>query len=906
MNLDYIQRKLQEIQQLRSSLIQEINGKVSLEKKGAFRREIRRIADLKVAAIMDEFTYQSFAPEFEILQLTPSNWENELQTFKPDFFFLESAWRGKDGLWNTKVAHLSEELIGIINYCKYNNIPVVFWNKEDPVHFDTFIATAKYADFVFTTDIDCIKRYKTILNHDRVYLLPFAAQTRIHNPIEKYQREDKFCFAGAYYKRYPERIRDLETFIDTINDVSEVVIYDRNYHIQDPNYSFPKEYKQYIKGALKPEEIDKAYKGYRFNINMNSVKQSQSMCARRVFELLASNTVTVSNYSLAIRNILGDLVVCTDDRKRLKSQISMLKTDDEYYLKFRLAGLRKALTDHTYNNRVHYLVNKVFGTNLKRDWGKVAVIASVESESDFARVKELYQRQSYRNTKLFVLSKTNLDIAQYADLIQGPTEEWVGHLQDSFDFIAFFSSRDYYGPNYIYDLMMTREYVDADLITKDVYFENDAGKIAKKQNGVVYQWIDEAKLRKSILKCGVVDNNVLLEYLQSFEECTIKGRCFSIDEYNYCMNYAGVECSAVDDLKISDIGVPIEKLYSKAEQISASRINLNYKILNAEKINELLPEAKKVEKRLVDNRLYLNVDIGEGHNYLYFKRDFDVNDLADGSKLNLYFDTEIVSPSCKANIAVITLDREKRRINGYVYTCNKNISMELDEGTRYIRLAIRVAGIGTVKLKELIFGNISLDSGCHINKSNVLLITDNYPAYDDLYRYAFIHSRLVEYKRLGKTVDVFKFNERYPKSHSEFGGIDVYTGHNIELINVLAYGEYDTILIHFLSESIWDAIKSSVTGKRIIVWIHGSEIQPWWRREYNYKSNIELERAKKESEKRLNFWREIFDLAINSNDYDMHFVFVSKYFAHEVFEDIKIELPSEKYSIIHNYINLNP
>ena len=84
-------------------------------------------------------------------------------------------------------------------------MPVVFWSKEDPVHFGVFLKVAQAADFVFTTDADCVGLYKTCVGHDRVYYLPFAAQPKIHNPLEEYERQNKFCFAGSFYVRYQER-----------------------------------------------------------------------------------------------------------------------------------------------------------------------------------------------------------------------------------------------------------------------------------------------------------------------------------------------------------------------------------------------------------------------------------------------------------------------------------------------------------------------------------------------------------------------------------------------------------------------------------------------------------------------------------------------------------------------------
>lgn len=143
----------------------------------------------------------------------PDNWHAELEAFQPEVLFIESAWRGKDELWGSKVGHCSQELQSIVAWCRDRHIPTMFWNKEDPVHFETFLTTAQLFDFVFTTDMDCIHRYKAALGHEHVYFLPFACQPAVHNPIEKYERKDAFCFAGAYYVRYPERTRDLESFV---------------------------------------------------------------------------------------------------------------------------------------------------------------------------------------------------------------------------------------------------------------------------------------------------------------------------------------------------------------------------------------------------------------------------------------------------------------------------------------------------------------------------------------------------------------------------------------------------------------------------------------------------------------------------------------------------------------------
>ena len=164
----------------------------------------------RVAAITDDFTRHGLSPECKWLDLTPATWEVDIRKFSPDVLFVESAWRGKSGAWHNTVPHIPQAMRDILAYCRDHGIPTLFWNKEDPVHFDTFLRAAAEFDHVFTTDIDCIPRYRVALGHNRVHFMPFACQPKVHNPCETRIRRDGLAFAGGYYTRYKERMRDLE------------------------------------------------------------------------------------------------------------------------------------------------------------------------------------------------------------------------------------------------------------------------------------------------------------------------------------------------------------------------------------------------------------------------------------------------------------------------------------------------------------------------------------------------------------------------------------------------------------------------------------------------------------------------------------------------------------------------
>ena len=62
-----------------------------------------------------------------------------------------------------------------------------------------FLYIAKECDYIFTTDCDCIEKYIKDTGNANVFLLPFAINPHIHNPIgfETHMR-DEVIFAGTW------------------------------------------------------------------------------------------------------------------------------------------------------------------------------------------------------------------------------------------------------------------------------------------------------------------------------------------------------------------------------------------------------------------------------------------------------------------------------------------------------------------------------------------------------------------------------------------------------------------------------------------------------------------------------------------------------------------------------------
>lgn len=884
----------------------------------------------KIACIMDDFTYQSYAPEADFYQLTPENWEAELNICQPDMLFVESAWRGKDELWGRKVGHKSQEVQGIVNWCNENDVPTMFWNKEDPVHFETFLNTAKLFDNVFTTDLDCIHRYKGALGHNNVYFLPFACQPKLTNPIETYERKNAFCFAGAYYVRYPDRTKDLETFVEEFPKFRPLEIYDRNYGKDDPNYQFPDNYQPYIVGTLPFSEIDKAYKGYRYAINLNSIKQSQTMFARRVYELLGSNTITVSNFSRGIRLMFGELVLTSDSGAEIVNRLESMESNGLDADKFRLAGLRKVLSEHTYQARLDYILSKVLDRSHRHPLAGYTVISKVGSDRDVEITLENFNRQNHKDKHLVLIVDNDYSLGQARMVATNRGEpngaeyhslQSLGNgdletIAKSGTWIAAFSANDYYGPNYLLDLALATRFSDAPVIGKAAFYQANTVEPELQNADCAYKEGSTIPVRSgAIAPRG--QTAALKLWVEGIETAMLAGESTqSIDPFNYARNlFANDEVQAqraavqstVDDVKF-DEGIPLEELIELAENTQPKgATEEQIPSYSAGQLDEIFsnPGSETVHTKLTDDGIVVTSSLSDGkHEYIYLKSGNEVPldellaEVEDKSRLPLHLE---MTPGLNLSLVAIFFDADGNRLYHNIVPANKNSETEIHKGAEKVRFGYRVYQSGQSTIKKLMIGKKDLSPETVLGRSDVLLVTNHYPSYDDLYRNGFVHTRVKAYQERGVDVDVFRFRKDQPVSWHEFQKIDVITGSNIALHRMLASGTYRHVLVHFLDPNMWDVLKRFIGDVKVTVWIHGAEIQPWWRREYNYKTEEELAKAKKLSAARLEFWQRVLDPMPEN----LKLIFVSQYFANEVMEDLKLDLPKDKYAIIHNPVDVD-
>lgn len=420
---------------------------------------IKYIDEIKVAFISDQFTYDSFKYEFEIIELSPDNWLNKFEEEKPDLFFCESTWHGyfngENGVWAGKIEKINGEcenreiLFEILNYCKANNIPTIFWNKEDPVYYNQegrfFTDTASKFDYIFTSAEEVVDEYKKDYNRDNVHTLMFAGQPMLFNPINNSnERESNVIFAGSYYKDHEERAKIMDLIFDKIIEQDiELKIYDRTYYQDIPHIGYPEKYKKYTLPPIDYKDTSEIYKKSKWAININTITQSDTMFARRVFELALSNTNIISNYSKGMRNIF-------------KNNLFIIEEDEfpdlnENYEDKRLDNLYTVLKYHTYYERWKYILDTI-NFPYKEKTNDIEIIFKVNGE-DISDAENKFNKINYPQKKLVLISDNDLktEYETYSDINAA-----LGDIKSEYYIIANDSLDD----DFIEKAMLHYKYLD--------------------------------------------------------------------------------------------------------------------------------------------------------------------------------------------------------------------------------------------------------------------------------------------------------------------------------------------------------------------------------------------------------------------------------------------------------------
>lgn len=399
----------------------------------------------RIGIISDEYFFNSIKDSAEFKYITKNNWKETIEK-GIDLLFFETPWTGINDEWigiawpgSNKA---KEILFEIIKQCNSKGVPTIFYSKEDPPDFYTFLGLAKLFDFVFTTCEECVDKYKHILNHKNVFALPFCFNPIYNNPIgiSKDKQLDKVLFAGSWYSDFNERCLDQRMIFDGVmlSEEERLFIIDRNYSDAKPSL-FPKKYHRFIYPGIQHNILQKLHKLFRWAINVNSIKDSKTMFANRTFELSANGNLVISNYSLGVNNILPNIFIAPN-KEIIPFLLDSLTLDEKYELQ--IASVRSVMSSHTCFHRIEEFLDPI---GMSKPIKNASVLVVLEHDTC---LKD-FERQTYKH-KHFIMAR-DLQTTEVSD----------------YDIITWFSNKYSYSLFYIEDLCNAFKYTSASYVTKN-------------------------------------------------------------------------------------------------------------------------------------------------------------------------------------------------------------------------------------------------------------------------------------------------------------------------------------------------------------------------------------------------------------------------------------------------------
>lgn len=845
---------------------------------------------LRLALISDRFTADSLAMECPTVHIHPERWLEQMRQFRPHLLLVESAWQGLSGEWKGKVAVPDEALCALVLSCRAAGIPTVFWNKEDPLHFEAFLRTAALFDQVFTTDAGSVVRYRERLGHEQVHCLPFAVQPRLHHPFLRpgQSRGEGSFFAGAWYPHLHERCQDFTALADALALAGPLVIHDRNGQGGGNNY--PRQYAPLVRDAVPYEQTGELYRSYRIGLTLNTIKQSPTMFARRAMELACTNTSVYSNYSQGLAMLMGDLVRMTDDGPAMFEWAwqELHDADAPVHRLRRLGALRKVMAEHTWKKRLEMMAGRLLGCGFDKSTD-VVVLSRADSQAELESLVEMIRAQNLP-VRLAIPARAGLDVPHGVEVLDeeqcalSPGQLFAG------SWVALWHPADRYGEFYLSDMVAAAGFGQGEVIGKACYWTAGAGGEHWAGNGLEYRILDHLAWRRSVAPASRWDHSIA-NLLAMIDEGAFTGEgLVSVDRESYaCKAELPQACCPFDP------GLPLDALcggmgdvlIDRGQQISGARLAALFD-------PTLLPSGVSLAARHGSMELVSRLEAGQAVRLVSYSLPWSA--FAGGSQ---------VSAQClrcdlarDLDVSVQLLDSAGQVTATYRLLPHTHLRPVAPAGTMACRFVLDVRGEQVSYLAGVDVG-ASPEPLLLPGDGRLLVVANGYPRRDDLYRNAFVHRRVKLYQQRGVAVDVVWVCDWLPRHSYEYDGVRVQVCDADTLAASLRHSRHRAIAVHFLAPMLWSAVREAAARIRTVVWIHGAEAQAWQRRAFLYETDAQRALAQEQSDRRMAFWREIFEQRTET----LSFVFVSQTQAREVHEDVGVNLPESAWTVIHNPID---
>lgn len=192
-----------------------------------------------------------------------------------------------------------------------------------------------------------------------------------------------------------------------------------------------------------------------------------------------------------------------------------------------------------------------------------------------------------------------------------------------------------------------------------------------------------------------------------------------------------------------------------------------------------------------------------------------------GVNLNVIFNGECLN----GNAAFLEFVNRKRVI---VSKFNLGMSSVVDGYFKYYLAVLYVPANSKTIIKKLSIEENGVEINYDDFNGDTLVISPGYPSDDNKYNCGFVHTRVLEYKKMNWNVDVVEINAYLNYGKYIYQGVDVTTGNFFFLRCLLQKKKYKKILIHFFDNNYANVLESvDLSNTMLYFFLHGAETLYW-------------------------------------------------------------------------------
>lgn len=533
-----------------------------------FERSLKKKnSSLRIALISDERVYSSLCFEGEVIILTEDNWHWVLRYAEVDLVLIESCTNTITGDWfmsQTEERYKSGAFSQLLNEIELRSIPLAYWLTLDQEYLPQYEKLICRIGRAFCADNRAVEK----LSKKGVdsYYLPPAVQPALFSKLAKFSSKRKdvntlVCddLVGVIQSKNEKHRMfqlDIENFGGVFYDSRNQVWFSKTKDLPFQRGS--------ILGTVDFKTKVELFRSSKCLAILKSESRTLTDMKWSVVEASASHMTIIKDKSIELDEFESLSFSPVESGSEILELISY--EEEPLYQQMKAhKGWRKVLMQHTFSHRIKKICDLL---NIRHDWVEyptAAMISPSYRNYYLERARESFIRQTYPNKKWVLVfngppnefSKVESEIneLEFSKAIYVPQELHAGPCMNAgisscgAEYAFRMDDDDYYGENYLLDMMLYQRVMDYDVIGKS--FRAFVIK-EKYPNSVFYRTADVLNFqRPSYCEAESLPTN--MNYLAG---CTQGGKTTFLQNNPYPeANFGSVDSQWLDGLREQNTGL---------------------------------------------------------------------------------------------------------------------------------------------------------------------------------------------------------------------------------------------------------------------------------------------------------------------------------------------------------------